>query len=124
MIYNTEIDKIDKIIINNFDKVSPISCKMLINKDKNKNFEEINNEQIFEKERNPIEKSMHLKRKNNELKYKSLTKIEKNIKKRNNFSLPIVLAKSNKIIEKNFDDKNLCAKETMNIFSINNKSLK
>ena len=126
MIYNTEIDKIDKIIINNFDKVSPISCKMLVNKEKNKVFEEINAETILEKEGSPLDKSknLSLKKKDNDKKYKSLTKIEKTIKSRNNFSLPIVLAKSNKIIEKNFEDKNVYTREMNNIFKIKNKSLK
>jgi hypothetical protein len=44
MVYNTEIDKIDKIIINNYDKVTPLSYKILINKEKTKKkmLEEIN----------------------------------------------------------------------------------
>ena len=123
MIYNTEIDKIDKIIINNFDKVSPLSCKILINKEKEKSklFGEIETEPIFDKERNNLNKrkNVHIKIKEKEKKYKSITKIEKKIKARNNFSLPIVLSKSNKNNEQKLDSQNIFSREIKNFFTVN-----
>ena len=100
MVYNTEIDKIDKIIINNYDKVTPLSYKILINKEKTKKkmLEEINKfpnlkkKQIEQRNNNNY---IPLKYKENQFKSSYFNK-ENKIKKRNNFSLPQVLSQINK----------------------------
>ena len=119
----SEIDKIDKIIINNFDKISPLSCKMLINKKKEKRkvFQEINTEPNLVSEGLFIEKNKfsNLKKKDKEKQYILITKKDDKIKKRNNFALPLVSSKS-KNNDKNMDNQNIYSKEVNNIF-INNK---
>jgi hypothetical protein len=100
MVYNTVIDKIDKIIINNYDKVTPLSYKILINKEKTKKkmLEEINKfpnlkkKQIEQRNNNNY---IPLKYKENQFKSSYFNK-ENKIKKRNNFSLPQVLSQINK----------------------------
>ena len=93
IIYNTEIDKIDKIIINNFDKIIPLSCKIVTNKENSKKHSEENNtvpnlelKQIFNKKDNNEKKNK------NELSNKKENKF---INKKN-MSLPIVISKNNK----------------------------
>ena len=100
-VYNTEIDKIDKIIMNNYDKVSPLSCKILINKEKAKKkiFEEMNTEPNLQYDGLIKNKFILYNNKEKEKQYALLPKNENEnenkIKKRNNFSLPIVLSKIN-----------------------------
>ena len=93
IIYNTEIDKIDKIIINNFDKIIPLSCKIVTNKENSKKHSEENNtvpnlelKQLFNKKDNNEKKNK------NELSNKKENKFKNN----KNMSLPIVISKNNK----------------------------
>ena len=112
IIYNTEIDKIDKIIINNFDKISPLSCKLLTNKEspKKKNFEENNTvpnldlKQILNK-KDKYSIINRERKKGNYISYKSDNKL-------NNFSLPIVLSKNNKNNRIKIDSQIVCSKGT------------
>jgi hypothetical protein len=100
-VYNTEIDKIDKIIMNNYDKVSPLSCKILINKEKAKKkiFEEMNTEPNLQFDSLTKNKFILYNNKEKEKQYALLPKNENEnenkIKKRNNISLPMVLSKIN-----------------------------
>ena len=91
MIYNADIDKIDKIIINNYDKVTPLSYKILMNKEKTKRkMLEINNFPNLEVKINQ-QKNNNYSLRNKEKHYKK----ENIIKNRNNYSLPKVLSKIN-----------------------------
>ena len=115
IVYNTEIDKIDKIIINNYEKITPLSCKISSNKEKEKNkmSNVINTESNFD-----IEKIHQRKKKyyylKDKIKYKNILNENKTYK-RNNFSLP-------KLNKNNFikSDKQIAfQREILNYF--NNK---
>ena len=121
-IYHTEIDKIDKIIMNNYDKVSPLSCKILINKEKTKKkiFDEMNTEPNLNID-GLTKNKFKLYNKEKEKQYALLPKNENDnkIKKRNNFSLPMVLSKIN---VNNSEKQNIYPNYIHNI--LKNKKLK
>ena len=97
VVYNTEIDKIDKIIINNIDKVSPISYKLMINKEKIKKKMPyiINTDPDYILDKIPKEKKHLCPYLKDKEKIKDIIKKNENIKNnRNQFSLP-TLNKSN-----------------------------
>ena len=117
IVYNTEIDKIDKIIINNYEKITPLSCKISINKEKEKEKDKMSN--IINKEPNfDIEKIHQRKKKycylKDKIKYKNILN-ENKCYKRNNFSLP-KLNKNNYI---KTDNQISSQREILNYF--NNK---
>ena len=123
-VYNTEIDKIDKIIMNNYDKVSPLSCKILIKKEKakKKNFDEINTEPNLNIDGLTKNKfKLYNKEKEKEKQYTLLPKNENEnkVKKRNNFSLPMVLSK---ISVNNSEKQNINPNDIHNI--LKNKKIK
>ena len=125
LIYNTKIDKIDKIIINNYEKISPMSCKLLINKKKNKDkkFEAIN-ESNFNLTQMERKKEKYFSVTDKDKIYKSFAdnyESQKNKKINNIFSLPSLETDKNKN-NKNSNNQVFHLKEMWNIFK--NKKLK
>jgi hypothetical protein len=125
LIYNTKIDKIDKIIINNYEKISPLSCKLSLNKEKNKDKKtEVINESNFNLTQMDRKKDKYIAVKNKDINYLTFADNYENnkSKKLNNiFSLPAL--ETDKI--KNHKKPNnqvLHLKEMWNIFK--NKKLK
>ena len=98
--YNAEIDKIDQIIINNIDKVSPISYKLMINKEKTKKKipNVINTDPDYILDKIPKEKKHPYPQLKDKEKNKDIINKNENIKNnRNKFSLPVL----NKSINRN-----------------------
>ena len=125
LIYNTKIDKIDKIIINNYEKISPLSCKLSINKEKNKDKKsDVINESNFNLTQMERKKYKYITVKDKDKNYQSFAdnyENHKNKKLNNIFSLP---ALENDKIKNNKKSNNqvLHLKEMWNIFK--NKKLK
>ena len=85
LIYNTKIDKIDKIIINNYEKINPLSCKLSINKDKNKDKKsDVINESNFNLTQMERKKVKYITVKDNDKNYQSFADNYENNKKSNN----------------------------------------
>ena len=116
--YNAEIDKIDKIIINNIDKVSPISYKLMINKEKTKKKipNVINTDPDYILDKIPKEKNHLYPYLKDKEKIKDIINKNENIKNnRNKFSLPVL----NKSINRNSYQISY-KKEILKFFTNNN----
>jgi len=125
LIYNTKIDKIDKIIINNYEKISPLSCKLSINKDKNKDKKsDVINESNFNLTQMERKKVKYITVKDKDKNYQSFAdnyENNKNKKLNNIFSLPALETDKIKNNKKS-NNQVLHLKEMWNIFK--NKKLK
>ena len=125
LIYNTKIDKIDKIIINNYEKISPLSYKLSINKEKSKDKKsEVINESNFNLTQMERKKEKYFAMKDKDKIFQSLgdnNENHKNKKLNNIFSLPALETDKNKNNKKS-NNQVLHLKEMWNIFK--NKKLK
>ena len=125
LIYNIKIDKIDKIIINNYEKISPLSCKLSINKDKNKDKKsDVINESNFNLTQMERKKVKYITVKDKDKNYQSFAdnyENNKNKKLNNIFSLPALETDKIKNNKKS-NNQVLHLKEMWNIFK--NKKLK
>ena len=125
LIYNTKIDKIDKIIINNYEKISPLSYKLSINKEKNKDKKsEVINESNFNLTQMERKKDKYFSMKDKDKNNQSFADNDENhkSKKLNNiFALPAL--ETGKIKNsKKANNQVLHLKEMWNVFK--NKKLK
>ena len=125
LIYNSKIDKIDKIIINNYEKISPLSYKLLINKEKSKDKKsDAINESNFNLTQMERKKDKYVIMKDKDKNYQSFADNygnHKNKKLNNIFSLPAL--ESDKMRNnKKSNNQVLHLKEIWNIFK--NKKLK
>ena len=114
VVYNAEIDKIDKIIINNYDTVSPLSCKIFSNKEKaKKKLQSIINNEHYEKLKKIQRKNRkysYLKREKDK-EVSNVDETENTINSKNLFSLPAL----NNNFNRNFLNR-LSNKELINIY--------
>ena len=125
LIYNSKIDKIDKIIINNYEKISPLSYKLLINKEKSKDKKsDAINESNFNLTQMERKKDKYVIMKDKDKNYQSFADNygnHKNKKLNNIFSLP-ALETDKMRNNKKSNNQVLHLKEIWNIFK--NKKLK
>ena len=125
LIYNTKIDKIDKIIINNYEKISPLSYKLSINKEKSKDKKsEVINDSNFNLTLMERKKDKYFSMKDKDKNYQSFADNNENhkSKKLNNiFSLPALEIDKSKNNKKS-KNQVLHLKEMWTIFK--NKKLK
>ena len=125
LIYNSKIDKIDKIIINNYEKISPLSYKLLINKEKSKDKKsDVINESNFNLTQMERKKDKYVIMKDKDKNYQSFADNygnHKNKKLNNIFSLP-ALETDKMRNNKKSNNQVLHLKEIWNIFK--NKKLK
>ena len=125
LIYNSKINKIDKIIINNYEKISPLSYKLLINKEKSKDKKsDAINESNFNLTQMERKKDKYVIMKDKDKNYQSFADNygnHKNKKLNNIFSLP-ALETDKMRNNKKSNNQVLHLKEIWNIFK--NKKLK